>query len=217
MPAPEFRRQWQNHQCPVQFSPFTKYGIHILVFKFTSIHRFAAQLLCIVGIMLSSHASANFSTQNVEGVLITFLDDEQYTPPPTQGSTSASSQAILSKAMSLEGIKYRYGGASPEKGFDCSGLVNYVFKKAANIKLPRTTRGLQRISKTIPKQNLIPGDLVFFNTRKRAFSHVGIYLGKGDFIHAPRTGGKVRIENIKTGYWNRRFNGGKRVKELNGN
>lgn len=173
---------------------------------FTVMKRFIVHLLCIASIMLSSNASANFSIQNAEGVLITFLDELRST-----------SDEVISKAMSLKGIKYRYGGASPQKGFDCSGLVNYVFHKAANIKLPRTTRGLQRISKTIPKQKLIPGDLVFFNTRRRAFSHVGIYLGKGEFIHAPRTGSKVRVESMHTGYWKQRFNGGKRVKELNEN
>lgn len=168
--------------------------------------RFIVHLLCIASIMLSSHAAANFSTQNAKGVVITFLD----------AIKSSISDEVLSQAMRLKGIKYRYGGNSPKTGFDCSGFVNYVFSKAANVKLPRTTRGLSRISKTLKKPELTPGDLVFFNTRKRAFSHVGIYLGKGDFIHAPRTGSKVRVESMNTGYWKQRFNGGKRVKETNG-
>ena len=79
--------------------------------------------------------------------------------------------------------------------------------------MPRTTRGLSRIGDTVKKQELLPGGLVFFNTRRRPFSHVGIYLGEGEFIHAPSTGSKVSVENRDTGYWKQRFNGGKRVKE----
>ncbi len=154
--------------------------------------------------MLAPHASANISTKNVEGVVITFLD----------AIKNSISQNVLSKAMSLKGIKYKYGGASPKTGFDCSGFVNYVFNKAAAIKLPRTTRGLSRVGQSVDKKALQPGDLVFFNTRRRSFSHVGIYVGNGDFIHAPRTGSRVRVENMKTGYWKQRYNGAKRLKEV---
>jgi cell wall-associated NlpC family hydrolase len=165
--------------------------------------RFIVHLLCTVSIMLCNSASANFSTQNAKGVPITFLE----------AAKNSISDEVLSQAMSLKGIKYKYGGNSPQTGFDCSGFVNYVFNKAANVKLPRTTRGLSRIGDTVKKQKLLPGDLVFFNTRRRPFSHVGIYLGEGEFIHAPSTGSKVSVENMDTGYWKQRFNGGKRVKE----
>ena len=165
--------------------------------------RFIVHLLCTVSIMLCNSAAANFSTQNEKGVPITFLE----------AAKNSISDEVLSQAMSLKGIKYKYGGNSPQTGFDCSGFVNYVFNKAANVKMPRTTRGLSRIGDTVKKQELLPGDLVFFNTRRRPFSHVGIYLGEGEFIHAPSTGSKVSVENMDTGYWKQRFNGGKRVKE----
>ena len=165
--------------------------------------RFIVHLLCTVSIMLCNSAAANFSTQNAKGVPITFLE----------AAKNSISDEVLSQAMSLKGIQYKYGGNSPQTGFDCSGFVNYVFNKAANVKMPRTTRGLSRIGDTVKKQELLPGGLVFFNTRRRPFSHVGIYLGEGEFIHAPSTGSKVSVENRDTGYWKQRFNGGKRMKE----
>ena len=165
--------------------------------------RFIVHLLCTVSIMLCNSAAANFSTQNAKGVPITFLE----------AAKNSISDEVLSQAMSLKCIKYKYGGNSPQPGFDCSGFVNYVFNKAANVKMPRTTRGLSRIGDTVKKQELLPGDLVFFNTRRRPFSHVGIYLGEGEFIHAPSTGSKVSVENMDTGYWKQRFNGDKHVKE----
>jgi cell wall-associated NlpC family hydrolase len=175
------------------------------VFRVKIMNRFIVHLLCIVSIMLCNSAAANFSTQNAKVVLITFLEAVK----------SSISDEVLSQAMCLKGIKYKYGGNSPQTGFDCSDFVGYVFNKAANVKLPRTTRGLSRIGGTVKKQEVLPGDLVFFNTRRRASSHVGIYLGVGEFIHAPRTGSKVRVENMDTGYWKQRFNVGKRMKETN--
>lgn len=155
----------------------------------------------ISALLFSSLSIANVSTKNAEGITITFLDV----------TANGTAQEVLMSAMSLEGIKYKYGGSSPETGFDCSGFVNYVYSKAANLKLPRTSRGISRIGQTISKNNLSPGDLVFFNTTRKAFSHVGIYVGDGKFIHAPRTGSFVRVESMHTGYWKKRFNGAKRL------
>lgn len=121
----------------------------------------------------------------------------------------AASLAI--EAMSLIGIHYRRGGNSPEHGLDCSGLVRYVFKEAQGADLPRTSEEISRLGETVNKQDLQPGDLVFFNTLKRTFSHVGIYLGDNKFIHAPSTGGTVRIENMDLSYWRQRFDGARRI------
>jgi hypothetical protein len=117
----------------------------------------------------------------------------------------------LIHALHTLGVHYRYGGNSPETGFDCSGLVAHVFAQAWGVVVPRTTEGQKRVGKPVRLKELEPGDLVFYNTRNRPFSHVGIYLGDGKFLHAPRRGAKVRVESVQTRYWRSRFNGGRRL------
>jgi cell wall-associated NlpC family hydrolase len=121
----------------------------------------------------------------------------------------ASGLAI--QALGMLGINYRYGGASPETGLDCSGLVRYVFKEAWGTDLPRTSAEISRIGKKIDRVDLRPGDLVFYNTLRNSFSHVGIYLGDSKFIHSSSTGGKVRIDDMDMSYWKQRFNGARRI------
>ena len=152
--------------------------------------------------------------KNASGDTIVVLDEQnsvEQTPQDT--SWQAKTQEILINAMSLTGIKYKYGGSNPDTGFDCSGFVRYVFSQAANLTLPPTARAISQIGKTVKKEELQPGDLVFFNTLKSAFSHVGIYVGDNKFIHAPRTGGEVRVENMQNSYWQRRYNGAQRLDE----
>lgn len=120
---------------------------------------------------------------------------------------------VLVNALSLTGIRYKYGGNSPETGFDCSGFVRYVFKQATSLTLPRSALAISQLGKTVPKDELQPGDLVFFNTLKSTFSHVGIYLGNNRFIHSPSSGGQVRVENMQEGYWAKRFNGAQRIEQ----
>lgn len=115
------------------------------------------------------------------------------------------------EAMSLIGIHYRRGGTSPQNGLDCSGLVRYVFREANGTELPRTSAEMSKLGEQVDKSQLQPGDLVFFNTLKRTFSHVGIYLGDNKFIHAPSSGGTVRIESMDLSYWKARFNGARRI------
>lgn len=116
-------------------------------------------------------------------------------------------------ALDFLGVRYRRGGVSAESGFDCSGFTRTVFEHSLGLLLPRRaeeqarTPGLLRIS----EDDLKPGDLVFFNTLRRTFSHVGIYVGDGNFIHAPKPGGEVRVESMRTNYWSRRFTGGRRA------
>ncbi len=129
----------------------------------------------------------------------------------TPQTWTGKAQEVLINALSLTGIKYRYGGKSPETGFDCSGFVRYVFQQATNLTLPPTARAISQMGKTIAKDDLQPGDLVFFNTLKKTFSHVGIYIGNNRFIHSPSTGGVVRVENLNTEYWALHYNGAKRV------
>ena len=115
------------------------------------------------------------------------------------------------EAVRQVGTAYHYGGRSPETGFDCSGLVAYVFERAWGISVPRRTEEQRSVGRAVKRAELQPGDLVFYNTRGRPFSHVGIYLGDGEFVHAPRPGARVRVERVDTPYWNARFNGARRL------
>lgn len=118
---------------------------------------------------------------------------------------------LVKEAMTMIGIRYKYGGTAPESGLDCSGLVRYVFKEARGTELPRTSQEISRLGEKVDTKDLQPGDLVFYNTLRRSFSHVGIYLGDNKFIHSPAPGGEVRIESMDVGYWKKRFNGARRL------
>ena len=137
-------------------------------------------------------------------------------PAPTRkvASDYAPAQDLLLSAMSLIGVKYKWGGSTPESGLDCSGFIRYVFQNSLNITLPHNALGMSRIGDDINRNELKPGDLVFFNTLKRKFSHVGIYLGDGRFIHSPRTGRNIEIANMSDRYWTSRFDGARRMSEL---
>lgn len=124
---------------------------------------------------------------------------------------SNAAQEVLMSALSLTGVKYKFGGNSPETGFDCSGFVRYVFQQAANLTLPHGARAISQLGQSVTTDQLQPGDLVFFNTLKSAFSHVGIYVGEGRFIHAPSSGGGIHIVNMNDSYWAKRFNGARRL------
>jgi cell wall-associated NlpC family hydrolase len=124
-------------------------------------------------------------------------------------AVEASDAAIM--AVSLVGTPYAAGGGSPESGFDCSGLVAYVFARAAQARLPRNTFDLASAGAAVAPGELQAGDLVFYNTQRRPFSHVGIYLGQSRFVHAPSTGGAVRIEDMDGRYWAQRFDGARRL------
>jgi cell wall-associated NlpC family hydrolase len=124
---------------------------------------------------------------------------------------SSSVEEALNGALDLIGIRYRRGGSTPEAGFDCSGFVGHVFREGLGLYLPRTARELSHSGDPVAKTELQPGDLVFFNTMRRTFSHVGIYLGDNLFVHAPRTGGRVRVEDMTGRYWDKRFNGARRI------
>ena len=130
---------------------------------------------------------------------------------------AASDEAVAARgdprahALAVLGVKYRYGGSSPETGFDCSGLVAYVYERAWGLALPRNTLEQSLVGRRVRLRELEPGDLVFYNTRNRAFSHVGIYLGERRFVHAPKPGARVRIDSLDTPYWRTRFSGARRL------
>ena len=124
---------------------------------------------------------------------------------------TAGAQEAINRALDLIGIRYRRGGTEPETGFDCSGFVGHVFREGLGLILPRSSKELSQEGETVAKDELKPGDLVFFNTMRHAFSHVGIYLGNNLFVHAPRFGGQVRVEDMRESYWAKRYNGARRV------
>ena len=152
-------------------------------------------------------------SENAGGVVLYSTDepDLAQTDEPSAANWQTKAQEVLINALSLTGIKYKYGGSTPATGFDCSGFVRYVFSQATNLTLPPTARAIAQIGKTIKRDDLQPGDLVFFNTLQKAFSHVGIYMGNNKFIHAPRTGAEVRVESINSSYWASRFESGQRL------
>lgn len=122
-----------------------------------------------------------------------------------------SAQDVTDHALELIGVRYKYGGETPAKGLDCSGLVKYVFEQVTGVTLPHNAREQAKVGEKIDLDALQPGDLVFFNTRRFAFSHVGIYLGDNSFVHAPHRRGSVKIASIDGRYWKKRFNGARRL------
>lgn len=128
----------------------------------------------------------------------------------SQSVGNKASELVIS-AMGFLGVPYRFGGSSLETGFDCSGFVRAMVEQTAGLLLPRTADQQAAATHEIDKSELRPGDLVFFNTLRRAFSHVGIYVGDNKFIHSPKPGSEVRVEDMRIGYWQTRFNGARRV------
>ena len=130
-----------------------------------------------------------------------------------RNSVRDTASDLVMTAMNFLGVPYRLGGSSEQAGFDCSGFTRHIFENSIGLVLPRradeqaTTAGLLAIQRA----ELKPGDLVFFNTMRRTFSHVGIYVGDDKFIHAPRTGSTVRIDNMRSSYWEARFTGARRA------
>ncbi len=122
---------------------------------------------------------------------------------PSQNREPASE--VVMYALGLMGVDYRFGGKNPESGLDCSGMVSYIYREALGVELPPNAARLAQIGREIEATRLAPGDLVFFNTTGKSFSHVGIYLGDDRFIHAPSSNGKIKISNLKSGYYAKRF------------
>ena len=131
--------------------------------------------------------------------------------PQVQPNDPAAANAVLMRAIGLVGTPYRYGGNTPESGFDCSGLVTYVYRDMLDLRLPRTSRELANVQgPRIDPEKLAAADLVFFGSKGNV-SHVGIYVGEGRFVHAPSTGGTVRLDRLDGHYWRDHYSGAKRV------
>ena len=148
----------------------------------------------------------------VTPVALTYADDDiQSVVSAKVDELLTRTQDLIFGAMAFISIPYKFGGTSPEMVFDCSGFVQYVFRQATGLLLPRTS--YEQFSKgiSVAVNDLQPGDLVFFNTTQAKFSHVGIYIGGNRFIHAPRFGKSVEIDNMTDAYWKKRFNGARRI------
>ncbi len=166
-----------------------------------------------------------FSNKNPELVPVTDIKEPVFaqepqievkplTPPEQKsffGQYLSDTQDLILKAMSYIGTPYKWGGKNYLTGLDCSGLVKAAYENSVGLILPNTAKEMSFIGKKISISDLKPGDLVFFNTMRRAFSHVGIYVGDNKFLHSPRKGQEVRIEDMDSSYWVKRFNGGRRI------
>ncbi len=171
----------------------------------------AATLLAVA---LAAHADPSQEPHGGDAVM-QLLQERGLVPAQAgdlvQQVRDTASELVMS-AMHFLGVPYRRGGQS-EEGFDCSGFTRHVFEKSLGLVLPRRAdqQAKDGALSAVKKEELKPGDLVFFNTMRRAFSHVGIYIGDGKFIHSPRAGSEVRIEDMREAYWAKRYNGARRA------
>ena len=143
--------------------------------------------------------------------LLTRLEDVSHKVADKAHTVADRASDLVVNAMGFLGVPYKRGGNSAETGFDCSGFVRAIYQQTVGLVLPRRADQQAASSQVIDKKELQPGDLVFFNTMRRTFSHVGIYVGDGKFIHSPRSGSEVRVEDMRQSYWQRRFDGARRV------
>ncbi len=169
-------------------------------------------------------ARALLAAAALAALLLTACGRDEVRPTPRAATTvptrdwpvvtpddPAAANAVLMRAISLVGTPYRYGGNTPEGGFDCSGLVNYVYRDMLDLRLPRTSRDLAAYQgPKIEPRRLAAADLVFFGSGAQV-THVGIYVGEGRFVHAPSTGGTVRLDHLDGSYWRQHYSGAKRV------
>ena len=139
-------------------------------------------------------------------------------PATSEGSARSFLSGMAGKAgdvvvgaLNMIGVRYRWGGNSPDSGLDCSGFVRYVFQDTLGMALPRRAEEMSRVGEKVRMSELKPGDLVFFNTMRRTFSHVGIYIGDNKFVHSPSTGSTIRVDDLDSGYWEKRFTGARRL------
>jgi cell wall-associated NlpC family hydrolase len=160
---------------------------------------------------ISKTQAGKTSTKNKQSVKRpTHLSSVSSKPVPQMAAKQSS--AVLSRAVNVLGTPYRWGGSSPSKGFDCSGLVKYAFNDVAAVDLPRTSNAMARgHGQKVERKDLKPGDLLFFNLKSRRVNHVAIYLGNDRFIHAPRRGKSVTIDTLKKPYWDKNYVVAKRV------
>jgi len=158
-----------------------------------------------------SHALAEIDAKSPAGKLKGALIEE---PQTFLSNVATQASDVVVSALNMIGVRYRWGGNTPASGLDCSGFVRYVFQDALGLTLPRRAIEMSRIGEKIKMTDLRPGDLVFFNTMRRTFSHVGIYIGDNKFVHSPSTGNNIRVDRLDNRYWEKRYTGARRVEAL---
>ena len=168
-------------------------------------------VLTLLTLLFASAAHANPATPSDD--MSRFLSDRGLLERigDVGNRVEAKASELVVTAMGFLGVPYKRGGTSLETGFDCSGFVKAIYEQTAGLMLPRRAEQQAAATQKIDKTELQPGDLVFFNTMRRAFSHVGIYVGNGKFIHSPKPGAEVRVEDMGIAYWSHRFDGARRV------
>ncbi|MFC5427740.1 C40 family peptidase [Paraburkholderia denitrificans] len=184
-----------------------------------------------IGILVAAAPGAfadevSSSTQDVSGSHSIAANAQATQSLPTEQATPASAGSgarsflsgmagkagdVVVGALNMIGVRYRWGGSTPDSGLDCSGFVRYVFQDTLGMSLPRRAEEMSRVGEKVSMRNLKPGDLVFFNTMRRTFSHVGIYIGDNKFVHSPSTGSTIRVDDLDDGYWEKRFTGARRI------
>ncbi|QIE23379.1 Murein DD-endopeptidase MepH [Caballeronia sp. SBC2] len=186
----------------------------------------------LIGLMMTATSGAfadevNNSSQNASNGISTssktandiypVADSGNVTSNPSSGTRSflsgMASKAgdVVVGALNMIGVRYRWGGNTPDSGLDCSGFVRYVFQDTLGMTLPRRAEEMSRVGEKVRVSELKPGDLVFFNTMRRSFSHVGIYIGDNKFVHSPSTGSTIRVDDMDNSYWEKRYTGARRV------
>jgi cell wall-associated NlpC family hydrolase len=169
---------------------------------------FALVCLCASAAMAQSSSNDDLAAFMQDKGLIGKLGDQVSAAGKV---VSDKASELVVNAMSFLGVPYKRGGNSFEQGLDCSGFVRLMYEQTVGLVLPRRSAEQAAATQPIDKSELQPGDLVFFNTLKSAFSHVGIYVGDNKFIHSPRSGGVIRVEDMRVSYWQQRFDGARRV------
>lgn len=175
--------------------------------------------LCILLVACATTAQAAPHAANSDDIdrfiadkgLLTRLEDVSQKVAGKAHTVADNASNLVVNAMGFLGVPYKRGGNSAETGFDCSGFVRAMYEQTIGLLLPRRADQQAAATQVIDKKDLQPGDLVFFNTMRRNFSHVGIYVGDNKFIHSPRSGSEIRVEDMGISYWARRFNGARRV------
>lgn len=179
---------------------------------------------CLLLLVCATTAQAAPQTANSDDMdrlladkgLLTRLENVSHQMADKAHSVAGQASELVVNAMGFLGVPYKRGGNSAETGFDCSGFVRAMYEQTVGLLLPRRADQQAAATQVIDKKELQPGDLVFFNTMRRNFSHVGIYVGDNKFIHSPRSGSEIRVEDMGVAYWKRRFNGARRVTSTEG-
>ena len=140
-----------------------------------------------------------------------FLSEKGLLSAKTGPGVSLKASELVVHAMGFLGVPYKWGGNEAETGLDCSGFVRAVYQQVTGVVLPRTSDRQAAATQNIEPGDLAPGDLVFFNTMQQSFSHVGIYIGNGKFVHSPRAGDRIKLDHLSSSYWKPRFDGARRV------